>query len=399
MRILLVHQNFPGQFRDIAPKLCDLGHELKAISCSQRQTDGRIEVLRYDYAQPVRQGIHALSAEVDEWIRRGELVGKLAEGLRRRGWAPDVMLAHPGWGEAMLLKQIFPATPLVIWPELWLQPEHMGVNSTSMTVEQAQYLRVKNWLVDGAMADASLAILPTAYQAGSFPERWQNKLEIIPEGIPDHLFSMPRLSQLTISPSVTLGTENKVVSFISRNLEPMRGFPTFMRAIPDLQKRMPELEVVIVGGDGLSYSSAPGEGKTWKQVMLEELQENLDLSRVHFLGRIPHQELIKLYRRSDLHLYLSNAFVLSWSLLEVMACGTPVLTADNPMMREINSQVPGNKVWNATSQSLSTAILEAINSKGTDKTASSQHLYQTHSLSKTVNCLAKCLEMVTTGRF
>ena len=116
-----------------------------------------------------------------------------------------------------------------------------------------------------------------------------------------------------------------LVTIISRNLEPMRGFPTFMRALPLLLKTHPKIQVVIVGGDEVSYSSAPGDGKTWRNVMLEELGKEIDTNRVHLFGRMPHDQLQKLYRRSDLHVYLSKAFVLSWSLIEIMACGTPVL--------------------------------------------------------------------------
>ena len=128
MKLLLVHQNFPGQFRDLGPALCDRGHELKAIGSSQRTTDPRIEVLRYSTILGERSGMHPHSLEVDEWIHRSEKVANLAMGLKQRGWAPDVMLAHPGWGEALLLRQVFPSTPLVIWPELWLRPEHMGID-------------------------------------------------------------------------------------------------------------------------------------------------------------------------------------------------------------------------------------------------------------------------------
>ena len=105
--------------------------------------------------------MHPHSLEVDEWIHRSEKVGHLAMELKKRGWVPDVMLAHPGWGEALLLRQVFPSTPLVIWPELWLRPEHMGVDPKALNVLQMQYLRIKDWLVDGAMADASIAVVPT----------------------------------------------------------------------------------------------------------------------------------------------------------------------------------------------------------------------------------------------
>ena len=360
MKLLLVHQNFPGQFRDLGPALCDRGHELKAIGSSQRPTDPRVEVLRYEHKLGERSGVHPHSLEVDEWIRRSEQVAILAMALKKRGWAPDVMLAHPGWGEALLLRQVFPSTPLVIWPELWLRPEHLGINPAGMSVGQMQYLRIKDWLIDGAMADASVAVLPTRYQASTFPQRWQHKIEIMHEGVPEALLKMHRLQQLTITEDVTLGPDAPVVTFISRNLEPMRGFPTFMRALPNLLANHPTVHVVIVGGDEVSYSGAPGDGRSWREHLLEELGERIDRKRVHLFGRMPHDQLQKLYRRSDLHVYLSKPFVLSWSLLELMACGTPVLAEANPMMEELIQPGVNGALWRGNPESLAQAILTLL---------------------------------------
>ena len=156
----LVHQNFPGQFRDLGPALCDRGHELKAIGSSHRTCDSRIEVMRYEHQLGERSGVHHHSLEVDEWILRSEQVAEQAMTLKQRGWVPDVMLAHPGWGEALLLRQVFPSTPLVIWPELWLRPEHSG-HAQRLSERAANAVPAHQGLVvDGAMADASLAIVP-----------------------------------------------------------------------------------------------------------------------------------------------------------------------------------------------------------------------------------------------
>jgi glycosyltransferase involved in cell wall biosynthesis len=363
MRLLCVHQNFPGQFRDLAPALVARGHEVKAISNSHRASDERIEICRYDLPKPERDGIHKLTAEVDEWIRRSELVAQQAEQLRQRGWAPDVMLAHPGWGESLLLRDVFPSTPLVLWPELWLKPEHMGVAPDQLGLEQKHYLRCKNGLLDAALAEAQAAVVPTAYQASCFPQRWQGLIELIHEGVPEQLFSLTRLDSLTLSETVTLAAGVPVVTFISRNLEPMRGFPTFMQALPRLQQLNPAVHVVIVGGDEVSYSAAPGEGQSWKQVLLDELNGQLDHSRIHWFGRIPHEELIKLYRRSNLHVYLSGAFVLSWSLTEVLACGTPVLAHANPMVNELIKPGVNGALYQGPPAGLGQAMAELLENK------------------------------------
>jgi len=342
MRLLCVHQNFPGQFRDIAPKLVERGHQIKAISSSNRESHHEIEILRYTKEKVERSGIHHLTTETDDWIRRSEQVARQAIRLRERKWSPDIILAHPGWGETILLRDVFPCSPQILWPELWLRPEHMGITTSHLTLEQCHYLRNKNCLLDAALSEADAAVVPTIYQARCFPDRWKQKIEVIHEGVPEKLFEQTRLEGLCIGSSVTLKKDVPVVTFISRNLEPMRGFPEFVRALTRLQSLNPTVIAVIVGGDAVSYSDAPGDGKTWKQTLLEEVGERLDHSRIHWFGHLPHEELIKLYRRSDLHAYLSAAFVLSWSLTEILACGTPVIAKKNPMAEEfIESGVNG----------------------------------------------------------
>ena len=179
MRILCIHQNFPGQFRDLAPSLVRRGHELRAISNSDRVSHPSIQISRYQLGKPERQGIHPLTNEIDEWIRRSELVARKAESIKQEGWAPDVILAHPGWGETLLLREIFPSAGLILWPELWLSPEQMGAKfPEELDLSQKHYLRTKNGLLDVALSEASLAIVPTNYQAKSFPNRHQKKLRV-----------------------------------------------------------------------------------------------------------------------------------------------------------------------------------------------------------------------------
>ena len=214
------------------------------------------------------------------------------------------------------------------------------------------------------MADASIAVVPTRYQASTFPQRWQHKIEVVHEGVPEAMLQLPRLQQLTIAEGTTLGPEIPVITFISRNLEPMRGFPTFMRALPTLLANHPTVQVVIVGGDEVSYSSAPGDGRSWRDHLLEELGNRIDRQRVHLFGRMPHDQLQKLYRRSDLHVYLSKAFVLSWSLMELMACGTPVLAEANPMMKELIKPGVNGALWSGTPEYLAQAILTLLKDPG-----------------------------------
>lgn len=364
MKILCVHQNFPGQFRDIAPALINRGHDVRAICSHNKEINMRTKVNRYIFEKKDQSGIHPLTTEVDEWIRRSELAAKQASKFKEEKWAPDVILGHPGWGETLLLKTIYPSSAIVLWPELWIRPEQMGVSVNNMNIEQWNYLKCKNGLVELAISEASLVIVPTSYQANSFPEKLRNKMIILHEGVQDDLFKRKRIKTLSIGEKVHLDADIPVVTFISRNLEPMRGFHAFMRALPSLQEKNKKVNIVIVGGDEVSYSNKAGDGKCWREIMIEELRERIDMDRIHFVPRLKYDELVKLYLRSNLHVYLSNEFVLSWSLTEIMGCGTPVLAYSNEMMKEIIKPGSTGALYKGTDEGLGEAINSLLEQPG-----------------------------------
>jgi len=144
------------------------------------------------------------------------------------------------------------------------------------------------------------------------------------------VFDVPGEGQLTRS--------DEVITFVNRNLEPYRGYHVFMRALPKLLKARPQARVVIVGGDGVSYGSKPPQGKTWKQIYIDEVRGQIsdaDWARVHFVGTLPYDAFTSLLQVSRLHIYLTYPFVLSWSLLETMSVQGAILASDTAPVREL----------------------------------------------------------------
>jgi glycosyltransferase involved in cell wall biosynthesis len=127
---------------------------------------------------------------------------------------------------------------------------------------------------------------------------------------------------------------DEIITFVNRNLEPYRGYHTFMRALPSILEQRPKARVLIVGGDAVSYGAKPPEGKNWKQIFLDEVKDRLDMSRVHFLGHVEYKYFIPLLQLSTVHVYLTYPFVLSWSLLEAMTCGCAIVASDTVPVRE-----------------------------------------------------------------
>ena len=339
MKLLFLHQNFPGQFRQLAPYLKEAGHELMAICSHDRPVMPGVEVLRYS-APPKSPGPMSLSQQL--WfdaLARANSVAHHCEQLRQRGWIPDRILAHSGWGEPLGLSEVFPHVPLIIWPELWVKPEHGGYGSDPQLPPAGLNQRLeqlgRNAITRLALERASAWVLPTLHQAQSLPHEFQGAgMNVIHEGI-DTKIASPNPDVHFEVRGVHIDRSVPVITFVNRNLERLRGFDVFMRSLPTLMREHPRLRVMIVGDNEKGYGEVHPSGQPLRQVMLKELQGKLDLERLHFFGRIPHPQLIALLQASTVHVYLSYPFIMGWSLLEAMACGCALVASKGMPVEEV----------------------------------------------------------------
>ena len=345
MRLLLIHQNFPGQFRQLAPHLEGLGHELVAIGSHQRPVALQGRLLRYE--EPAKlEGVPLGSQVWHDGLERAARVARLVEGLDREGWRPQLILGHSGWGETLGLSQVWPAVPQVLWPELWVRPEHGGYGVDPLKPAPGLESRLeqlgRNALTRTALADASCWVLPTQHQAQSLPAAFRDhRLQVIHEGIDTHL-ARPNPAVRFEVRNITIDRTVPTITFVNRNLERLRGFDVFMRALPLIQRQHPQVRVLIVGDNEPGYGGGDGHAQPLRERMLQELQGQLDLERIHFLGRVPHPVLIALLQASWVHVYLSYPFILGWSLLEAMACGCCIVGSQGmPVAEAITHNVEG----------------------------------------------------------
>lgn len=338
MRILLIHQNFPGQFRQLAPFLQNSGHELVAICSHGRSTGVDCRTLRYEEPQELAgQPLSTMLAH--EAMQRAPRVAELCEQLRREGWRPDCIAVHSGWGESLALREVWPDVPQVIWPELWVKPEHGGHGYDPTLSPDALALRLdqlgRNTLTRAALSQADAWVLPMNHQARSLPADLQgSQLHVVHEGI-DTRIAAPNPNISFQVRGITIDRSTPTLTFVNRNLERLRGFDFLMRALPEVMRAIPSLRVIVVGDNAKGYGGAHPSGRPLKDVMLEELGEELDLDRLHFLGRIPHSHLIGILQASWVHVYLSYPFILGWSLLEAMACGCCIVGSKGMPVEEV----------------------------------------------------------------
>jgi glycosyltransferase involved in cell wall biosynthesis len=299
-----------------------------------------VRVIRYAPKRGTTPGVHPWVAETETKVVRGEAAATAALALRDQGFHPDVICAHPGWGEALFLKDVWPDARMLAFIEFHYAVRGFDVGFDPeypfMGLEQAAQLRMKNTvnLLSLDMCDWGLS--PTLFQRSTVPAQYRDKISVVHDGVDTEILRPnPDIRIALNEKGLALSPQDEVITFVNRNLEPYRGYHTFMRALPEIQRRRPRAHVLLIGGDGVSYGSAPKDGISYRQKYLAEVGRSLDLSRIHFLGNVPYGTFIAVLQLSSAHVYLTYPFVLSWSMLEAMSIGAPVIGSATPPVTEV----------------------------------------------------------------
>lgn len=373
MNILFIHQNFPGQFKFLAPALVKQGHTVVAMT--MQKTDAKdyqdVQLVKYGANRGTTPNVHPWVSDFETKTIRGEACFKAALQLKAQGFNPDVIISHPGWGESLFLKDVWQTAKLAIYCEFYYHSHGADVGFDLefpvKDVGDVCRLRLKNLnnLLHFETADAGIS--PTYWQASTFPETFRDKITVIHDGIDTKACAPNPQVSLTLNTqsgqSITLTKADEVITFVNRNLEPYRGYHIFMRALPDLLKRKPNARILIVGGDDVSYGARPEQGK-WKDIFASEVRPQItddDWQRIHFLGNLPYQYFIPLLQLSTVHVYLTYPFVLSWSLLEAMSVGCTIIASNTqPLHEAIKHNETGRLVNFFDSQALSDEVCNLL---------------------------------------
>lgn len=343
MDVLFIHPKFPAQFRRLATRLArEPGYTVWALGDASWMPAGirypGINLLSYPAAEPPSGTVHPFARNLDAAVRRAREVVQVLLAEKRKGFEPQVIYVHPGWGDGLFLQDLFPTAVIVGLLEYYYHAHGADVGfdpEFPRTIDDLFRIRLLNTVQLHALQGCTQFMSPTAWQRSRYPAAYQDQIQLLHEGIDTAVVRPDALATITLPDGATFNAGDEVLTYVSRALEPYRGFHCFMRALPAILRARPQCHVVIAGEDAAHYGRPPPEGGTWRDVLLREVGGELDMSRVHFTGVLAYPDYLKLLQVSRVHVYLTYPFVLSWSMLEAMCTGCLLLASDTPPVAEV----------------------------------------------------------------
>ena len=334
MQILFVHPNFPGQF---GPALSRLGKRpnLDCVFVS-RTGAGSLEGvrrIRFDLRGGATRATHYCSRTFENGVWQAHAV---FEACKATPWLrPNLIVGHSGFGSTLFLQELYPC-PIIGHFEYYYHPRGTDMDfRPEFPPAELDYLRshTRNAMILLDLEACVAGYTPTQWQWRLLPPAWAPKVEVIHDGVDMEVWRR-RVGPRRLGNEV-LDDDLRVVTYVARGLEAMRGFDVFVQVANRIAAAMPDVVFVVVGAERSVYGNDLRHirTKTFKEHVLQT--ERPDLRRFRFLGAIPAAQLVEVLSLSDLHIHLTVPFVLSWSLLNALACECVVLASDVAPVREV----------------------------------------------------------------
>ena len=412
MNILFVHQQFPGQYVHICQQFLRQSSNTVVSVSMHKSSIAKTKNYHHYIYRPKRgngKDIHPLILDTETKVIRAEACAELCAELKRRGFIPDIICGHPGWGELLFLPYIWPNVPILMYQEFCYNADGFDcafdpeLQPNDQDWKNSGRIHMKNANTLLSLDHASWNITPTSFQKSSYPERFHHRFSVIHDGISNKARPAKKINKLSfdIDDNLTLTSADKLITFVNRHIEPYRGCHSFIRAIPKIQELQPEAQIVVVGKkEGVSYGKACENGE-WCERFLAEIEGQYDPSRLHFVGRINYEPFLKLLQLSKAHVYLTYPFVLSWSLLEAMSIGCPIVgSATAPVMEVLDHERNGLLVDFFNPQAIAEQVDRLLSDRSLAKTLGHQaHLdaVEHYSLERCLPRQLNLIDLVASG--
>ncbi len=325
-------------------------------------------LVRYRLARHEHAHQHAYLRQMEAATLHGQAAARAMLQLRQGGFVPDVIVAHPGWGETLYAKDVFPDARLLHYCEWYYSSKGADLGfdpEFPLTFDDHARVRTWNALHTLNLTHCDAGVAPTRWQQQRHPDVFLSKIVVQHEGIALRELAPDSRAAFATPSGQVVKAGDPVITYVARNLEPYRGFHIFMRALARIQSAHRDCHALIVGGDDVSYGKRPSDAAHWREKMLREVE--LDPARTHFLGRVPRSQFIRVLQVSAAHVYLTYPFVLSWSLLEAMACGALIVASNTaPVLEVLRHRQNAILTDFFDVERLANATLEALVNRGED---------------------------------
>lgn len=337
MNYLFIHQNMPGQFGHLAARLADDPHNrVFFLTQADRPAPPGVTRVRYRPVRGAHVSTHHYIRNFETAVLNGQAVARACLNLKDAGFVPDVIIAHPGWGESLYVKDVHPHAKYINYCEFFYRANGADVGfdrDEPVDADLAARIRTRNAALMIALEACDRGVSPTKWQREVHPAEWHSKIDVVFDGIDAARIRPDAQARFRLTDGTELMRHDQVVTYVARGLEPYRGFPSFMRAVPHILAELPAAHVLVVGDDAVSYGSRPKGATTWREAMLDELGSMPP--RLHFLGHLPYDDYVRALQVSSAHIYLTVPFVLSWSAMEALAAGCIVIGSRTPPVEEV----------------------------------------------------------------
>ena len=339
---LFIHPNFPGQFLHLARRLVASGNEVVGLG---EAANLKRQARMVPGVKLVGYSLKSQNAKTHHYARlfeghaiRAQAALQLCLNLKKEGFRPDVIAGHTGWGDMLFLREVFPEARICGYFEYYYRPEGADIGfdpEFPVSLDNRLEVRTKNATALLTWPECDAHWTPTHWQASLFPEELRAGLKVQHEGIDTEKVQPNSEAKIQLPDGTRFHAGEEILTFINRGMEPYRGIHIFLRALPEILARRPQARVLLVGREGETpYGNNPKDGLTWRERLMRELGQGIDVSRVHFLGRIPHEAHVRVLQISRAHVYLTYPYFLSWSMLEAMSAGCLVIGSGTPPVTE-----------------------------------------------------------------
>lgn len=402
MNILFIHQNYPAQFKHLVNWFGITG-EHRIVFLTQTKQVPQVKhhrILQYELDHKLAKNSWVVSRYFELSCSAGVKVAEICRGLDKQGFKPDIIIGHTGWGEMLFLREVWPDVPTLSYFEYFYSAHNSAIDfdpEFPITEETDYGMSARNSVNYLSYAACTAGLTPTHWQRNTYPREFHEKIRIIHEGVDTKRLVPNAASSAKLGRLDRPVTRNdEIFTYVARNMEPMRGFHIFMRALPQILDARPNARVLIIGGNEVSYGKRAGVQGGFRARMEQEVGDRVDWSRVHFLGKVPYSTFIATLQLSRCHIYLTMPFVLSWSMLEAMSmCATVVASDVAPVREVISDGKTGFLVDFHSPDALARRVIEVLAHRDNHAAigrAARKHIVETYDLMST--CLPAQLNLV-----